>query len=295
VVELGVSKPGEMNRLAWMVRPEYAVITNIGSSHLEFLRTEYGVAREKGKVLDYTSKAVFLNLDNRFRAMLKRPRLETVTVHASKRRADYRFESAVSRGYDGWTVRFAGRRMEFPLYGGYNLDNLAMASAVGRRLGVGPAGIAEAVGNFRYIGSRAFLLRGKNVLVVDESYNANYSSLSKSIRFLDRTATGGKKAVVIGEMKELGRRSRFLHGLIGQELTRTKIGRILLTGREARHIRRTCFPRKRVIWCANEKALAGEVLALKTAGDRLTILVKGSRSNRLDKIVDILKKKWRLK
>jgi UDP-N-acetylmuramoyl-tripeptide--D-alanyl-D-alanine ligase len=271
------------------------VITNIGSSHLEFLRTEYGVAREKGRLLDYASKAVFLNLDNRFRPLLKRRWLETVTVHASKRRADYRFESAVSRGYDGWTVRFAGRKMDFPLYGGYNLDNLAMATAVGRTLGVSPAGIAAAAGRFRPSGSRASLLRGRNVLVVDESYNANYSSLSRSLRFLDRAETGGAKAAVIGEMKELGRRSGFLHGLIGTELSRTGIGRIVLTGRETRRIRASYHGRGRVVWCANERELVPEVLALRSGERGLTLLVKGSRSNRLDRIVDILVKKWRLK
>ena len=294
VIELGISKPGEMARLASMVRPEYAVITNIGSSHLEFLKTEPGVAREKSHLLDYTSKAVFLNQHNRFRDLLRRRGLARVTVHPFRRLADHRFDSAEPKGYDGWTVRCAGRRMDFSLYGEYNLDNLAMAIAVCRSLGVGAEDIAKAVSGFRDIGSRASVLKSGNVTVVDESYNANYSSLSRSIRFLSKVRTDGDKAAVIGEMKELGRRSRFLHGLIGTELTRTKIGRIVLTGHEARHIRRTCYPKSRVVWCANRRELAKEALALRTGRRPLTVLVKGSRSNRLDEVVDILKKKWRL-
>jgi len=295
VIELGVSKPGEMKRLASMVRPEYAVITNIGSSHLEFLKTEYGVAREKSRILDFTTKAVFLNLDNRFRDMMRRPGLARIMVHPTKRLTAYRFDSVVSRGYDGWTVRLGGRKIEFPLYGGYNLDNLAMAVAVGRVLGVGPADMSRAVGRMRYIGSRACLLTGKGLTVVDESYNANYSSLSGSIRFLNRAETAGEKAVIIGEMKELGRRSRLLHGRIGLELSRTRIGRILLAGREAKQIKKTYYSRGRVVWCGTRRELVREALALRPEKGHLTVLVKGSRSNRLDEIVDILKKKWSLK
>lgn len=296
VAECGISRRGEMAALEAILRPDIAVLTNIGPAHLEGLGSERGVMEEKARLLE-RAESSFTGAEARWMpALRRRVRGRLLRVHPTDPSADIRLDAVEPLGLEGWAFRWRGVRMRTRLYGPGNLVNAALALAVAEELGVEPKDAAAALPEIRTVLGRADILRGSGVTLLDESYNANPASMLGSAAFLDGLAMPGTKAVVLGGMAELGRRSAWWHAEVGRRLAGMRnLGRIVLVGEAMRPAAKALRRDGRAVLSGSVEEAADEVTALWRRDRRLLLLVKGSRSAGLERVVEELKARMRLR
>lgn len=214
VIEMGASSPGEIAALCRIALPNYGLITNVGKAHLAGFGSFEGVKRTKGELYDYlqrTADRAFVNMDNPdLRGMASsRPDLSTIPYGLEYSGSSV-LPSCASEPY--LSVKLSGGNIvRTHLIGAYNADNVMAAIAVGGYFGIPEEEAAAAIGAYVPSNKRSQLeKRGSNTYILD-TYNANPTSMSAA---LDNLASmqAGKKAVMLGDMLELGEDSLREHG-----------------------------------------------------------------------------------
>jgi UDP-N-acetylmuramoyl-tripeptide--D-alanyl-D-alanine ligase len=211
VWEMGMNHSGEIAPLCEIARPKYGVITNIGTAHIEFLKTREAIAEEKGTLARAlpADGILFLPATCEFRDYLRqRSRAAMVAVGNGRglvRAENLRFEldgtsfTLVIEGEEPVEVslKVAGRHM---------VTNALLAAGVGWKLGISPAEIAEGLSNAALTGGRLGRYDYKGTTVIDDTYNANPESMAAAIETLSDTpvANGARRIIVLGRMGELG-------------------------------------------------------------------------------------------
>ena len=291
VVELGVSHPGDMARIASVARPTAAVYTNIGDAHLEFLGSREGILAEKSVMNAYLPPdgTVIVNGDDPLLAALPwaGPRL-TYGLGAAN---DVRGEN-VEVQPDG-SLRFrlvcGGETVPvvIPAFGDHMVYAALAAAAAGFSLGLTGEQIARGVPDFRQAAHRGELLRTGQITVIDDSYNANPTSMASAIRSLSHFP--GRRVCVLGDMLELGQDSAKLHFSVGELARESGIDLVLTLGDEAEHIARGAgeniarhLPDRESLFSA-----LGELIR---PGD--TVLVKASRGMRFEEAARALAERF---
>jgi UDP-N-acetylmuramoyl-tripeptide--D-alanyl-D-alanine ligase len=281
VVELGTNKKGEIKRLCEIARPNIGIITNIGQAHLEFFRDENGVLEEKSalfKALPSYGLGV-INADDPFLERLSRKKwpFKIISVGMDQA-ADFRAEK----------VRFFKRSLAFDLrgehfqlniLGRHNLYNALAAIASANFLGLDLKIIRQALTNFTLPKMRMQYQQLQGVEVINDSYNANPSSVLSALGFFAQYPTSGRRIFVFGDMLELGKKSQRLHRMIGEKVAGSGID-IFVTVGKASHLSAQEAMRKKMpgkfVWRCVSPEQASSVLA-HLARRRDAILIKGSR------------------
>ena len=282
VVELGVSHPGDMDRIAAIARPTVAVYTNIGDAHLEYLGSREGVLREKSRMNAYlpADGLVVLNGDDPLLAELdcRQPKLS----YGLGDWCDVRAEGVHSRdGAICCDILAEGARfpVTIPAFGEHLVYAALAAAAVGMALGLTPREIAEGIGDYVPVGSRGRVLKTGLLTLIDDCYNANPTSVASALRSL--ASMPGRRVAILGDMRELGERSAELHRETGALARDLGIELILTQGAEAAHIAEAAGDRARHF--AEKSELEAALPALLRAGD--TVLVKASRGGKFETVV----------
>ncbi len=291
VMEMGTNHFGEIASLARMVRPDCCVLTNIGEAHIENFGTKEGTLRAKTEMLDYMAsggRVVVCGDDPLLRA-LKNSRDDAASygiephngyraVNISERGGGVEF-TAVS---DVFEVRVAlgapGRHM---------VQNALCALAVADTLGIDAALAAPALTAYSAGKGRLNIESVGNITVIDDSYNANPSSMRAAIDVL--SGMGGRKVCVLGDMKELGEMAERYHVELGGYAAAVA-DLILCVGPLARGIARGAGKNARALWFETQDELISELGSLIMEGD--AVLVKGSRSMELERVAERLKEVW---
>ena len=282
VVELGVSHPGDMARIAAVARPTLALYTNIGDAHLEFLGDRAGVLAEKGVMNRFLPPdgLVLVNGDD---ALLR-------DMDCAQRKIRYGLsEGCEVRGTElrtlpdgsvACTVTAEGRSfpIHIPAFGEHLAYAALGAAAAGFALGLDAATVAAGIADYVPAGRRGRLLRTPFLTVVDDCYNANPGSMSAALRALAKVP--GRRVAVLGDMLELGERSGEMHAAVGALAAELGIDLVLCAGPESRALAAGAGPRARHY--PNRGALAAALPALLRRGD--TVLVKASRSMGFEEI-----------
>ena len=239
VVEMGISDFGEMSRLGKMVKPDVMVITNIGQSHLENLKSRDGILKAKTEVFEEMndSSEVVLNGDD--------DKLSGISqVHGKKPHffskqdpgAEVYATDIVSRGLFGSDcILHIGKEcinVHIPLPGEHMVLNAIGAAAVGTVLGLTPEEIAGGISKAQAVAGRGEIIRAGAYTVIDETYNANPASMRAAMDLLAMADT--RKAAVIGDMFELGEDTEALHKQTGAYCARKGIDVIICIGKLAR-------------------------------------------------------------
>lgn len=288
VVELGVSHPGDMRRLAEMVRPDMALFTVIGHAHLEFLGSRAGILAEKSVVNEYlpADGAVFCSGDDDLLSAMP-CRQEKITFGLGAD-CDVRAEQVRPTAEGGVACRIvAGGHsldVEIPAFGEHMVYAALEGAAVGMRLGLTDAEIAAGIAAYTPVGHRARRLQTETLTVIDDCYNANPTSTASALRSLARCP--GRRVCILGDMLELGADSAALHFQTGALAADCGIDLVLTQGEAAAEIARGAGARGRHF--ADRPELLAALPTLIRPGD--TVLVKASRSMRFEEYTEALLK-----
>jgi len=282
VVEMGASHPGDIDELVHIVAPNYGLITNVGCAHLEGFGSFEGVLHTKGELYDYlrhTNGKIFINQENKDLMGIAHG-LEQITYgqHEGAFAVGHVVESNPFLTFD-WKQQGKIHVVETHLVGTYNIDNVLAAVAVGRYFKIPAERISRAIAAYEPTNNRSqYKKTERNDLIID-AYNANPTSMKAA---LDNFASlpVHPKAVVLGDMLELGKTSDELHSGIVRQLQAEAFDKVYLCGQ---HFARTAdgFPS----FTTTEELIA----ALRQ--DKLEgyhILIKGSHSMGLENLVELL-------
>ncbi|MDH3959788.1 MAG: UDP-N-acetylmuramoyl-tripeptide--D-alanyl-D-alanine ligase [Desulfuromonadales bacterium] len=296
VVEMGMSERGEISRLAEIARPNIGMITNVGAGHLENFDGISGVARAKGELfIGLPSDGVALiNADD--------PEVLQLPVANGVRRVLFGTVSEVDvkaeniAGHNGsvsfdLVVEGEVKKVVLPLPGRHNVANALAAAAAAYVIGVGLEQIVSGLQAFKPCPGRMELfVLTEDIVVLDDSYNANPLSVHAALDALHDLGSAGRRIAVLGDMLELGPTGPELHHHIGA-LAAERVDWLFtygaLAGEIARGAVESGFPQERVFSATSHDELAASLIEILHSGDR--VLVKGSRGMRMEKVIDALR------
>ncbi len=290
VLEMGANHPGEIAYLTGLARPNVVVITNAGPAHLEGFGSIDGVARAKAEILQGDERPDFaiLNADDPYFA-LWRSFVEDVEVlsFGLSEAADVRADDVVAAA-DASRFKLRLREGAFDvtlgLAGPHNVLNACAAAAIASVLDVPSDDIVAALTSVRPVSGRLEPLAGLNgATLYDDSYNANPRSVTAAGEFL--AGLPGESWLVLGDMAELGDDAVRLHRELGESLRLASIDRVFATGDLSRHTV-DAFGNG-AHWFRSAEELAAALAGSLT--ENVNVLVKGSRSMRMERVVDALR------
>ncbi len=297
VLELGMNRAGEIESLTEMVKPNIALVNNVAPAHLEGLGSLENIARSKSAVYAGLAESgiAIVNADDPFAEqwMAQISRLpqpcglvtfgiehdaEVTIGHLEPRALGSRFEIR----YDGAAVG-----IDLPLPGHHNVSNALAAATVCRAAGAGDDAIKRGLESIRAVPGRLNLRQGSNgARILDDTYNANPQSLKAGIDVL--TGFPGRKILVLGRMAELGADSEQLHAEVGEYARQKGVDQLLClatgAGKETQ-----CYCDGFGPGAASFRSRDELIRHLGSIpGENLTVLVKGSRSSKMERVADRL-------
>jgi UDP-N-acetylmuramoyl-tripeptide--D-alanyl-D-alanine ligase len=293
VVEMGANRIGDVAELVKLARPTVGVITNAGAEHLEGFGDLDGVAKGEGEMVACLTAAAtaVINADDPYaaywRSVAAARRLVTFGVHAT---ADFTAKDAartIERGE--FTTRFTlvcplGEREILLKAGGtHNIVNALAAAAAATASGASLADVVAGLADFRAVAGRLQLKAGvRDSWIIDDSYNANPSSVRAGLEVL--RSLPGVTWLVLADMAELGEHASDSHAHMGSYARDCGIKRLFALGPQSSRAVETFGAGGE--WFADADSLIRRLHA-ELAPD-VTVLIKGSRVNRLERVVQAL-------
>lgn len=293
IFELGISTPGEMTRLARIIKPELALIINIGPAHLETLGSLENVVRAKFELIDNlpVGATVVLNADDK-----------NITDEAKKRNLNYigfgiendcQFQASGIGHDDGGRYFFDLNQQTYQLKvcGQVNIYNALAAMAASSVWGCGPDEWHKGLDNFEPVSMRMGVEQCGSLKLLVDCYNANPDSVAASLACFGGYQCDGRKIAVLGDMLELGQDAKRFHLEAGEQVAGAGVDFLLCLGSESVHIAEGAMQAglagEAVSTFDDHEKILSHLLQLVQPGDM--ILFKGSRGMALEKIVNGLK------
>lgn len=253
VIEMGISDFGEMHRLAKVARPDICVMTNIGQAHLEFLGSRDGILKAKSEIFDFlkpTGTVILNGNDDKLDTIrdIKGVIPERYYVEdgsapepSAPETICVRVEDIRDCGLDGMEAKLVfvekgtggpGEVLSVkePIPGKHNLYNAAAAALAGRKLNLTSEEIAAGIAGVKTIAGRLNMIHlRRNIIVIDDCYNANPGSMETSLDVLAEAA--GRKIAVLGDMGELGENAPSLHAQVGRKASENRVDILYCCGK----------------------------------------------------------------
>lgn len=291
VIEMGISLPGEMARIAKIVRPDMAVFMNIGDAHLEALHDHAGILREKSDILSCSSAfaPVFCNGDDTLLCLATFGGRPIVRFGLGKH-CDVRAENIES--VEGGTAQrctiVAGERripVYIPAYGIYMVYAALAGASVGLSLGLSDEEIARGMLAYETVGHRSRIVSTAFGTLVDDCYNANPNSNRAAVDSMCQLT--GRKVCILGDMLEMGENSHAIHRELGAYIARSGVAALYTQGSEAAYIAEGAGEIARHF--EDKHTLIASLGQIIQPGD--VVLVKASHGAHFEEIVEALEKR----
>ena len=288
VIETGMDRAGQIRYLGEMVKPDIAVITNVGDMHIEYLGSRENILKAKCEIFENLKKdgLAVLNGDDE---LLNTVKLSQKVLRCGlSEHCDVRVSGVEDLGIDGvrCTVTTAKARyaLAIPAPGVHMVYAAAVAAAIGEYLGETKDEIERGVAAYEPSGSRMHVIRlSENRRLLDDCYNAGPQSMAASLRVLG--ASGGKKTAVIGDMAELGALTERAHREIGELTKKLGIDAVIAIGGRAKYFTEGNSSAQ---WFASVQDALPAVRAAFSPGSAM--LVKASHSMHLERLIEELTK-----
>lgn len=292
VLEVGTNQPGDIRWLTHVVSPDAAVLTNIGESHLEKLKTPAGVFREKFELVKGLRKPgkVIFNADDVFlRKIPQKTKKLNMISYALRSSARYRAGDMTinARGQMGFVVN-QREALRLKAASPVSIYNALAAVACGRLFQIKWVDIRRALQRFENPPGRQVIRRFHGCQLIDDTYNANPVSVRSALQTL--CAMPGRRIAVCADMLELGPRSQRLHEEVGAFTAGLPLDMFFTYGRWAQYIGKAAArENKRLVveHCSSLGVLCQRLAKACRRGD--AILVKGSRGMKMERVVTFLR------
>ena len=283
VIEMGASHPGDIKELVEIASPNFGLITNVGQAHLEGFGSFEGVIKTKGELYDYirqTKGKIFIKKENEYLQSIARG-IEQITYGADEN--SFASGSIVSSSpflVFNWKQQGKIHTVETHLIGGYNVDNVLAAVAIGRYFKIPAERISRAIAAYEPTNNRSQFKETENNKLIIDAYNANPSSMKVAIDNFAAMDVTTPKAVILGDMRELGPTSEFLHAEIVTQIEAAGFDKVYLCGDHFSTTGTNFLHFKSI----------DELIAELTNNPlkRYHILIKGSRGMTLEKTLPLL-------
>jgi UDP-N-acetylmuramoyl-tripeptide--D-alanyl-D-alanine ligase len=297
VWEIGMNHPGEIAALARLAVPDVAIITNIGVAHIEFMGSREAIAEEKGALAEAVAAngTLILNADDAFsESISKRTRAKIVLAgieNGSVRATDITQHSG---GSEFTILEGAHRcRAQLPVPGIHMVQNAMLAVAAGRIFGLSLEECAVGLASTPLTKARLQIKEIDGIQFIDDSYNANPDSMKAALRTLVELDSEGRRIAVLGEMGELGAESERGHREVGEAAAALRIDQLIAVGPVgaaiARAAKKAGLKESVAVDSPNEAA----ALLEKNAAPGDLVLIKGSRSARMERVLEEFAKRTR--
>jgi UDP-N-acetylmuramoyl-tripeptide--D-alanyl-D-alanine ligase len=286
VIEMGANHIGEIRTLCLIARPDYGIITNIGTAHIEGFGSFDGVIKAKTELYEYLRKVNGIALYNDKDPLLTEkifrnvnravPFSDPTGIELLVKQVPSDLNLSLTATYQHQTYK-----IQTKFFGNYNLENVKAAIAVGLFFEIGMKDIADAIENYQPANNRSQIKITRNNTLICDSYNANPTSMQAVLKSF-AGIQAGQKLVILGDMLELGEKTNEEHSKLITELQSLKLENAILVGPAFNKL-----PKEKGIRSFPDSKKLMEFLK-NTPLKGHTILIKGSRGMGLEKIYDLL-------
>ncbi|NND80843.1 MAG: UDP-N-acetylmuramoyl-tripeptide--D-alanyl-D-alanine ligase [Gammaproteobacteria bacterium] len=285
IVEMGMNHAGEISRLSNITKPTIALINNAAAAHLEDLGTVEAVARAKGEIFEGLSDdgVAVINADDKFASMWRDLAGDRCIITFGLQQADITGSYELMPQSVRLDVVAKGKRLqvEMPVIGEHNVRNALAAIAVASAANIPPKLIRRGLELYRPIGGRLTLHQFETATVLDDTYNANPASMQAAVDALVRY---DNCTLIVGDMAELGDAAESAHLELGKYARDKGVDRLMACGEFSQLVAQGFGDNARAF-----KAQIDLIEELQQLGTpKGAILVKGSRSARMERVVKML-------
>ena len=294
VVEMGASHPGDIKELVEIALPNYGLITNVGKAHLLGFGSFEGVKKTKGELYDYlrrTADKVFINVDNPHLCQMASER----NLQSDPERP-YSLLLPYGLDYQGGVVLFSDEKHPFlrilcggvlintNLVGSYNADNVMAAIAVGVHFGVSFEDAVKAIEAYVPSNNRSQMTKTENNTLIVDAYNANPTSMAAALENFSNVSANCRIAM-LGDMLELGEDSAAEHKAIVESALSRTFCKVFFVGKEFGAVSSVADGSSAMFFNTSDEL--AEYLRANPVKDA-TVLIKGSRGTRMEKVLPTL-------
>lgn len=296
VLELGISIPGEMTRLARIVRPDLIIITNVGPTHLETLGSVAGVARAKLELVKEAAPdtPVIINGDNEVLCRETKKIKKDFVTFGLEGKVDFKPQK-IKQLDRGFQVTVDNRSFELPFFGRYQIYNFLAAYAAVRTVGYNFNNVDTRPISFQTAPLRGQFINIHGVTFISDCYNANPESVKAGLSSFAEQSSEKRRLIILGDMLELGREEERWHRETGQLLALQKFDLVALVGPLSKFIMEELVKANldldKIWYFTDARSCAEKMVKNFRSGD--LVYIKGSRGIGLELIMDTWREKGR--
>ena len=282
IIEMGANHLNEIKNLCKIAKPTHGFITNFGLAHLEGFGGKEGVIKGKSELYDFLDSSngeIFVNHDNQ--NQINKLGNKKYISFGQEEKADFNLVYNLSNK-NNLEISFKGSKFITNLYGEYNLPNVSAAIVIGDFFNVSLKNIKEAIESYRPLDNRSQVIKINNKKIILDAYNANPSSMEFAIKNFHKKFTNDR-ILIIGDMLELGEYSKSAHKQIVNLIIDLSFDKVITVGENFFEISNT--PNYFKKYHSTDELI--KFISLKVVKEK-NILIKGSRSLRLEKILKVL-------
>lgn len=292
VIEMGMSNLSEISNLSKACNPNLAVITNIGLSHIENLKSKENVLKAKLEILDGMSddSIIFMNGDDELLFSCKKYVKNPILYYGLENTdVDIFGRNVINKGFNScFEIIYNGDSYQanIPCLGNHNISNSLAAFGVGKILNLSDFSILSGLRNYVPSNMRQEIYMSREVIFIKDCYNANPDSMIASLKVLDLLEVAGKKIAVLGDMLELGNVSDTCHFNVGEYINNFDLDYLFCYGKYSKNIMLGAKANgfERCFHFSDKDSLFNKLSSTLQSGD--AVLFKASRGIQLEDIVD---------
>ena len=287
ILEMGMSGPGEIDELVRIAKPDYAVITNIGESHIEHLGSRKGIANAKLEIMNNNNQNRVLIYDGDEDLLKGLSANNTYSCGFDSgntyRLSDVNISTQVTR------FKLNDNTYEVPLLGDHHAKNAGFSIIIAEKLGMLHEEIRQGLMQLEYTGMRFEMYDGqRGVTIINDAYNASPTSMKAAINVVDKLSLDKKKVLILGDILEMGAEYEAYYLEIASVLENTNIKYVYTYGEHSQIITDYLLDNTQIkaIHYTSRIDLTNELKSLLSHD--ILLFFKASRGLYLEKIISVL-------
>lgn len=292
VIEMGMSNLGEISYLSKLAKPDISVITNVGVSHLENLKTRENILKAKLEILDGMNKnsKIILNADNDMLLSVKNKVTNALYVGIDNISESDIYAKNITQIGDSTAFDIVYKdkiyKAKLPTIGKHNVYNALVAFLIGCEINMQKDDIISALSEYENSGLRQHISIKNGIKVIADCYNASPDSMQSAFSVIDSIECSGKRVCVLGDMLELGESSDKMHYDVGKLACKFNIDEIYCYGKEAVNIKNGAERNGiKSVYYFDDKEKLSQMLK-NNLKENDAVIFKASRGMKLEEVIE---------